>query len=97
MAMRRAVIFRSSKNGLSVDEVSAYLPSNYNVIDQSARTITVEGQDVAGWTLDGYVIPRLASALIFAEEVYRTKTGRFLTDVDIQAFAGEDEREEDPS
>jgi hypothetical protein len=29
----------------------------------------IEGEDNAGWTLDGYVIPRLASGLIFAKEV----------------------------
>lgn len=29
----------------------------------------IEGRDVAGWTLGGYVIPRYASGLIWAEEV----------------------------
>ena len=31
--------------------------------------IVVFGHDNAGWTLDGYVIPRLASGMIFAQEV----------------------------
>lgn len=29
----------------------------------------IEGRDAHGWTLDGYVIPRYASGLIFAEEI----------------------------
>lgn len=28
----------------------------------------IEGEDNAGWTLDGYVIPRLASGMIYATE-----------------------------
>jgi hypothetical protein len=29
----------------------------------------IEGEDVAGWSLDKYVIPRYASGLIWAEEI----------------------------
>ena len=29
----------------------------------------IEGEDVAGWTLDDYVIPRYASGLIYATEI----------------------------
>jgi hypothetical protein len=29
----------------------------------------IAGRDVAGWTLDDYVIPRLASGMYYAEEV----------------------------
>ena len=29
----------------------------------------IGGYDDAGWTLDGYVLPRLASGLIFGEEI----------------------------
>lgn len=51
-------------------QVSAYLPDNYRVIPNTdAACIIIEGRDVAGWTLDGYVIPRLASGLIFAREI----------------------------
>ena len=50
-------------------EVAAYLPANY-----TARwyhgAIEISGEDVAGWTL-GYVCDRLASGLIFAQEVSR--------------------------
>lgn len=65
-APRKAVVERG---GMTVEQVSAYLPSNYKVVDQDADTITIEGEDYAGWTLDDYVIPRLASGLIFAKEV----------------------------
>lgn len=51
-------------------EVAAYLPSNYEVVDLILPDIVViAGVDNAGWTLDGYVIPRLASGMIRAEEV----------------------------
>lgn len=29
----------------------------------------IEGEDAAGWTLDGYVIPRYRSGLLVAEEI----------------------------
>ena len=62
-------------------KVERYLPSNYFIgetytADDELRPKTVVnyvveiwGEDNAGWTLDGYVIPRLASGLIFAEEI----------------------------
>jgi hypothetical protein len=31
--------------------------------------VAIEGRDCLGWTLDGYVIPRLMSGLIRAEEI----------------------------
>jgi hypothetical protein len=52
--------------------VQAYMPGNYQaweVTDGKQTTIWIQGHDYAGWTLDGYVIPRLASGLIFAEEI----------------------------
>ena len=62
------------------EQLERYLPDNYKVgqgymapaYEGSTRmvlTFDIEGEDVAGWTLDGYVIPRLASGLIFATEV----------------------------
>lgn len=53
------------------ERVEAYLPANYSVAeeDPSSRTCVIRGEDVAGWTLDDYVLPRLASGLMFGEEV----------------------------
>jgi hypothetical protein len=31
----------------------------------------IVGEDFAGWTLDAYILPRLASGLHWAEEVLR--------------------------
>jgi hypothetical protein len=54
-------------------EVAAYLPTGYAVIGEGLRDdrsfIVIGGYDDAGWTLDDYVIPRLASGLMRAEEV----------------------------
>lgn len=55
-------------NETDVDRVQAYMPGNYSV-EVTDDGLTIIGTDRAGWTLDGYVIPRLASGLIFAEEV----------------------------
>lgn len=61
------------------DVIAAYLPSNYSIIkvvvgkdDDDTRTfghVVISGTDNHGWTLDGYVIPRLASGMIAAKEV----------------------------
>jgi hypothetical protein len=47
--------------------VKRFLPSNYDAVIINDG-ILIAGNDSAGWTLDGYVIPRLASGLIFAKE-----------------------------
>ena len=63
--------------------VSAYLPANYHVsgaqcvaksvgktsIVVNECTVYISGYDNCGWTLDDYVIPRLASGLFFAREL----------------------------
>ena len=47
--------------------VAAYLPGNYRVTGESQDgAVIVEGEDHAGWTAEGYVIPRLASGMMFA-------------------------------
>jgi len=38
------------------------------IIDKEI-VVVIGGHDVAGWTLDDYVLPRLASGLIFGEEI----------------------------
>jgi len=63
----------------SRSEAEAYLPDNYRVIHEAVfgpedgrtlrPTFVIEGVDRAGWTLDGYVIPRYASGLIGCQEI----------------------------
>lgn len=63
-------------------QAEAYLPDNYRIVHEGewslydgdplgrrVNVFVIEGIDVAGWTLDGYVIPRYASGLIWAEEI----------------------------
>ena len=52
----------------SLETVRAYLPSNYDA-SQGAHNNVIQGTDDHGWTLDGYVLPRLASGLIAAHEI----------------------------
>ena len=73
---RRAIVeVRPGSSGIEkLKVVRDYLPGNYEAffeecVDASVDPyIEIEGYDRAGWTLDDYVIPRLASGLIFAEE-----------------------------
>lgn len=65
MNVRTAVVKGGHRD---LDQVQAYMPSNYQAVEVG-ETVIVVGYDHAGWTLDGYVIPRLASGLIYAEEV----------------------------
>ena len=52
-------------------EVESYLPNNYNIIDGalSEGFFLVAGADFHGWTLEDYVIPRLASGWIRSVEM----------------------------
>lgn len=54
------------------DRIAAYLPLNYGVIPPTAKefaddptVVRIAGVDRAGWTAHEYVIPRLASGLVF--------------------------------
>lgn len=70
MKIRTAVVKGGADNSA---QIAVYLPANYGVVNLLSPTggdwFIITGYDRAGWTLDDYVIPRLASGLIFAEEV----------------------------
>ena len=70
---RTAII---DKDGLTLKEVQQYLPSNYGAFRRPDGRIQVTGRDSHGWTLDGYVLPRLASGLIPAKEHIEEKEDR---------------------
>jgi hypothetical protein len=69
MSVRFAIVESSD-----VETVRAYLPGNYDAIRHSDTETLIYGADSAGWTLDEYVIPRLASGLYFATEIRLPKT-----------------------
>jgi hypothetical protein len=66
--MTRTAVVRNA----DLETVKAYLPSNYEAYQGTdnggAGYVLIVGSDDHGWTMDGYVIPRLASGLIVAEE-----------------------------
>lgn len=64
---RRAMVMPGKAELLQVQN---YLPHNYKAYSGFNDCILIEGYDNAGWTLHGYVIPRLSSGLIFAKEIY---------------------------
>lgn len=59
--------------------IERYLPGNYRALGlveyegderlMSGAYVVISGVDDSGWTLDDYVIPRLASGLIVAQEI----------------------------
>jgi hypothetical protein len=53
-------------NSGDAEKVARYLPSNYAVTGADRDgCVIISGEDSAGWTLHDYVLPRLASGLIF--------------------------------
>ncbi len=48
------------------------LPANYMIVhvSQNGEGVLICGEDDHGWTMDEYVIPRLASGLVAAREVF---------------------------
>lgn len=64
---------RHSSNPIEEARVMGrYMPSGYTaapVTTPEGRGVLIAGEDIAGWTLDDYVLPRLASGLYFAREV----------------------------
>ena len=73
MKLRFAIV----QNEIDRHRVAPFLPESYDVQQftvalpggEIVERLLIVGTDVAGWTLDEYVIPRLASGLIFAEEI----------------------------
>ena len=48
--------------------IKRYMPSNYGAV-QLGFNVYIVGTDVAGWTMQDYVIPRLLSGNISAKEI----------------------------
>lgn len=68
--------FAVVRGARSPREVEAYLPDNYGLMesfeDEAGQLVAViGGTDAAGWTLDDYVIPRLASGSMACSELPR--------------------------
>lgn len=61
--IRKAIV---RKQADKVDAIRRYMPSNYSAA-VVGEDVVLTGKDSAGWTLEDYVIPRLASGLYFAE------------------------------
>lgn len=47
--------------------IQQYLPSNYRLVSIDRGGAVILGSDRLGWTAEGYVLPRLASGLIFGK------------------------------
>lgn len=65
--MKRFATVRESRK-----RVEAFLPSNYEITQQVGDLLVIEGRDNAGWTMEDYLLPRLASGMIFARELTET-------------------------
>lgn len=70
--MRYAIVTADAGRG---EQIRAYLPDNYRLVGRtpiggSNRVrFLIAGRDLMGWTLDDYVLPRLASGMYYGEEV----------------------------
>jgi hypothetical protein len=77
---RYARVTRSKMDTDPREAVGNYLPANYRVLDVLAHDVLIAGEDNCGWTLDDYVLPRLASGLRFGEEVTVEQVGKLMQD-----------------
>lgn len=70
--MIRAALVTSDSD---LETIRDYMPGNYAATEidlgDGETAIAIFGFDNAGWTLDGYVIPRLASGLHHATDLVR--------------------------
>jgi len=61
----------------TAEAVARYLPAEYKLFSSVEANGTVvamiEGEDAAGWTLDGYVLPRLESGLYWGREFPKSR------------------------
>ena len=64
--MRYAIVKGS---GITLEKIARYMPGNYEAVEFKNDAVLIRGEDNAGWTLDEYVLPRLASGLYFGKEV----------------------------
>ena len=78
---RRAIVFGDNDTD-RVTAVASYLPCNYSATPHPSG-VMIEGYDDHGWTLDGYVLPRLRSALIWGHELI----GRVMRTYEISMIA----------
>lgn len=65
--MKRAI--RIQIGAGSARGIAALLPGNYRIVHEGVETVEIEGEDRMGWTLEDYVLPRLASGLYFGHEI----------------------------
>lgn len=72
MTYRTAVVYSDSE-----ERVARYLLGNYRTLGtgvlDSLSVVFIGGTDRCGWTLDEYVLPRLASGLIRGKEMHNTQ------------------------
>jgi hypothetical protein len=64
--MKQAIVRGMARE---VEMIRRYLPSNY-IAFTWGNHVWIEGEDVAGWTMEDYVIPRLQSGNIIASQMY---------------------------
>ena len=76
--MRYAII--GAKNA---QHVAVFLPPDYHVVGYvNDREVLIAGEDRHGWTLDGYVLPRLASGAYYGHEVPAEEVPSVVADAD---------------
>jgi hypothetical protein len=59
--------FAIVKGENDAEKIGRFMPGNYQAKKVGELHTLIYGQDSCGWTLEDYVIPRLASGLYFAE------------------------------
>jgi hypothetical protein len=78
MSATKTLRYAGVTGARDAEQVARYLPENYEVYGHrfpegpsGPIVVLIRGYDDCGWTMGDYVIPRLASGLLWATEVAR--------------------------
>ena len=80
---------------ITAERVANYLPSNYTVVDADVTggdgdSVIIGGHDVAGWTIEQYIAPRLGTGGMFVVDSGTDHGDQFVDESDfIDSEAGD--------
>lgn len=84
--MRYAKIIKRPRLADNAEQIARYLPDNYKIRGETDEFFVIEGEDNAGWTMDAYVLPRLASGLVWGQEIDEDEAAKLVIP-DVEYFA----------
>ena len=74
---------------ITAERVANYLPSNYTVVDADVTgadgdSVIIGGHDVAGWTIEAYIAPRLGTGGMYVVDSDGDYGDQFIDEADFR-------------